>query len=97
MGRGKLSRDAFMREIRALTTDIVTKVKGKGDMEIKGDFKPIEVACPKCGHNPITETFRNYNSDSCGQRRQQPPVARMPHRHNLIHAGCSGVTGTRYF
>ena len=66
MGRGKLSRDAFMREIRALTTEIVAKVKGHEGQEIQGDFKPLEVPCPKCGHPQIEETFRNYKCAGCG-------------------------------
>ena len=63
MERGKLSRDAFMQEIRQLTSDIVAKVKGHHGDEIKGDFKPLEVKCPKCGNIGFNETFRNYK---CG-------------------------------
>lgn len=66
MERGKLSRDAFMKEIRALTSDIVAKVKGHEGDEIKGDFKPLAVKCPKCEASPFAETFRNYKCEGCG-------------------------------
>ncbi len=68
MERGRLSRDAFMTEIRQLTSDIVAKVKGHEGNEIKGDFKPLEVPCPKCGHHELIETFRNYKcgNPTCG-------------------------------
>jgi len=93
MGRGKLSRDAFMHEIRALTTDIVTKVKGKGDMEIKGDFKPIDVACPKCGHRPITETFRNYKCDDCGLTIWKTVASRELEREEVAKLLTEGRVG----
>jgi DNA topoisomerase-3 len=82
-----------MREIRALTTDIVTKVKGKGDMEIKGDFKPIDVACPKCGHSPITETFRNYKCDSCGLTIWKTVASRELERQEVARLLTEGKVG----
>jgi len=65
MERGKLSRNAFMQDIRTLTTDIVNKVKAHGDAEIKGDFQPINVKCPRCEASPFAETFRSYKCESC--------------------------------
>ena len=68
MERGKLSRDAFMQEIRDLTSDIVAKVKGHEGDEIKGDFKPLDVPCPKCQQPELIETFRSYKcgNPTCG-------------------------------
>jgi DNA topoisomerase-3 len=66
MERGKLSRAAFMEEIRRLTTDIVNKVKNHQGGEIQGNFEPIEVTCPKCGASPFAETFKSYMCKGCG-------------------------------
>jgi DNA topoisomerase III len=65
MERGKLSRQDFMQEIRGLTGDIVAKVKGHQGGEIQGNFKPLEVSCPKCGENIFNETFRSYKCAGC--------------------------------
>jgi DNA topoisomerase-3 len=60
MERGELSRGTFMTEIRGLTTDIVSKVRGGMGQEVRGDFKPIEATCPKCGNGTFKETFKAY-------------------------------------
>jgi DNA topoisomerase-3 len=68
MERGRLSRAAFMDEIRRLTTEIVNKVKNYQGGEIQGDFKPLEVPCPKCGAAKFAEDFRSYKcvNPECG-------------------------------
>ncbi len=60
MEKGQLSRADFMEQIRALTTDVVEKVRGGMGKEVRGEFHPLEVACPKCGTAPFKETFRAY-------------------------------------
>ncbi|HEV7866122.1 MAG TPA: DNA topoisomerase, partial [Chthoniobacteraceae bacterium] len=60
MERGELSRGTFMTEIRGLTTDIVSKVRGGMGQEVRGDFKPIEAKCPKCGNGTFKESFKAY-------------------------------------
>ena len=40
-----------MREIRALTTEIVAKVKGAQGKEIEGDFKPLGSHLPEVRHH----------------------------------------------
>jgi DNA topoisomerase-3 len=58
--RGQLSRSAFMNEIRQLTTEIVGKVRAGMGKEVRGEFQPLPVKCPRCGHGPFRESFRAY-------------------------------------
>jgi DNA topoisomerase-3 len=60
MERGQLSRSTFMQQIRDLTTDLVSKVRGGMGQEIRGNFKNIEVKCPKCGTGPFKESFKAF-------------------------------------
>ncbi len=60
MERGQLSRPAFMEQIRGLTTDIVTKVRGGMGTVVEGKFHDLEVACPKCNGPRFKESFKAY-------------------------------------
>jgi DNA topoisomerase-3 len=60
MEHGQLSRAAFMNDIRALTTDIVEKVRGGLGREITGKFESLKVKCPRCGTMEFKETFRAF-------------------------------------
>jgi DNA topoisomerase-3 len=60
MERGELSREQFMEEIRRLTTELVEKVRGGMGREVAGRFQPLEVKCPKCGHQGFAESFRAF-------------------------------------
>jgi DNA topoisomerase-3 len=60
MERGLLSRSVFMDQIRGLTTDLVGKVRGGMGQEVRGNFKDIEVKCPKCGQGPFKESFKAF-------------------------------------
>jgi DNA topoisomerase III len=54
----KLTRDAFMRDIRHLTEDIVGKAKHFHPDEHMPHSKPFGT-CPKCG-SPIIERFKSF-------------------------------------
>ena len=54
----KLTRDAFMRDIRELTNDIVGKAKHFHPDEHMPDTEPFG-QCPKCG-SPIVERFKSF-------------------------------------
>jgi len=60
MEHGKLSREDFMAQIRKLTTDIVARVRTGMGQEVRGNYKAIEVKCPKCGGGPFNESFKAY-------------------------------------
>ena len=86
-------RDAFMQEIRKLTSDIVDKVKGHQGEEIKGDFKPLEVTCPRCGASPSAETFRNYKCEGCGLSLWKTIASRELERDEVAKLLTDGKVG----
>jgi DNA topoisomerase-3 len=49
MEHGKLSRDAFMREIAAMTEHIVKKAKEYDRDTVPGDYATLQTPCPNCG------------------------------------------------
>jgi DNA topoisomerase-3 len=61
----KLTRDAFMHEIRELTREIVGKAKHFHPDEHMPDTEPFG-QCPKCG-SPIVERFKSFTctNDEC--------------------------------
>src|SRR5438552_2085291 len=61
----KLTRDAFMRDIRELTNDIVGKAKHFHPDEHMPDTEPFG-QCPKCG-SPVVERFKSFTctNDEC--------------------------------
>ena len=72
MEHGKLSRDAFMREIAAMTEHMVQKAKSYDRDTIPGDYATLSVPCPKCG-GVVKENYRRYGcvgkdgaSEGCG-------------------------------
>lgn len=65
MERGQLSRPAFMEEIRQLTTHIVEQVRTGMGKEIRGEFHPLEVPCPRCQATPFNESFRAFECPQC--------------------------------
>jgi DNA topoisomerase-3 len=65
MERGQLPRETFMGEIRNLTTELVSKVRGGMGQEVRGNFQPLEVECPKCGSGPFKESFKAYECSNC--------------------------------
>jgi DNA topoisomerase-3 len=73
MENGQLSRDAFMREIAAMTERIVKKAKEYDRDTIPGDYATLQSPCPNCG-GVVKENYRRYActgkptgaSDGCG-------------------------------
>jgi len=72
MEHGQLSREAFMREIAAMTEHMVQKAKSYDRDTIPGDYATLGVPCPKCG-GVVKENYRRYGcvgqdgaSEGCG-------------------------------
>jgi len=59
MEHGKLSRDAFMREIAEMTTHIVRKAKEYDRDSVPGDYATLHTPCPNCG-GVVQENYRRY-------------------------------------
>jgi len=62
---GEMPRPQFMDEIRAFTTDIVDKAKNFSGETVEGNFQPLDVECPKCGHIGFVESFKAFE---CGAK-----------------------------
>ncbi|MBS0430010.1 MAG: DNA topoisomerase III [Proteobacteria bacterium] len=83
MEKGQLSRDAFMREIAAMTEHIVKKAKEYDRDTVPGDYATLEAPCPNCG-GIVRENYRRYactgksgnGSDACGFSFTKSPAGR---------------------
>ena len=64
MERGEMSRDAFMKEIAAMTQHIVDRAKTYDSDTIPGDFGELSTPCPKCS-GLIKETYKKFQCQSC--------------------------------
>jgi DNA topoisomerase-3 len=64
MERGEMSRDAFMKEIAAMTQHIVDRAKTYDSDTIPGDFGELSTPCPKCG-GLIKETYKKFQCQGC--------------------------------
>src|SRR4029453_9011998 len=64
MERGKLKRDAFMREIIEITEHIVGQAKGHESDTIPGDFGALSARCPKCG-GEVHENYKKFQCQAC--------------------------------
>ncbi len=64
MERGKLKRDAFMREIVAMTQHIVGQAKGHESDTIPGDFGTLTARCPNCG-GEVHENYKKFQCQAC--------------------------------
>jgi DNA topoisomerase-3 len=69
MEHGKLSREAFMREIAEMTKHIVQKAKEYDRDTVPGDYATLHTPCPNCG-GVVQENYRRYTC--IGKPRAQP-------------------------
>ena len=59
MEQGKLSRDAFMQQIAAMTERMVKKAKEYDRDTVPGDYATLATPCPNCG-GVVKENYRRY-------------------------------------
>jgi DNA topoisomerase-3 len=64
MSRGQLKRTEFMREIAAMTREIVGKAKRHDSDTVPGDYGTLKVPCPKCG-GEIRENYKKFQCQKC--------------------------------
>ena len=64
MEHGKLPREAFMREIVAMTKHIVAQAKGHESDTIDVDFGVLSARCPKCG-GEVHERYKKFQCQQC--------------------------------
>ena len=83
MEHGRISREAFMAEIAAMTEHIVAKAKGYDRDTIPGDYMTLTTPCPNCG-GVIKENYRRYactgsagQGEGCGFSFTKLPAGRM--------------------
>jgi DNA topoisomerase III len=82
MEQGKLSREAFMAEINAMTEKIVKKAKEYDRDTIPGDYATLATPCPNCG-GIVKENYRRYTctgkagaAEGCGFSFGKSPAGR---------------------
>ena len=59
MEKGRLSREAFMDEIAAMTQRVVQKAKEYDRDTIPGDYATLSTPCPNCG-GVVKENYRRF-------------------------------------
>jgi DNA topoisomerase-3 len=82
MEHGKMSRQAFMAEIAAMTERMVKKAKEYDRDTIPGDYATLQAPCPNCG-GIVKENYRRYTctgksglEDGCGFSFGKSPAGR---------------------
>jgi DNA topoisomerase-3 len=82
MEKGRLSREAFMGEIAAMTQRIVQKAKEYDRDTIPGDYATLSAPCPNCG-GVVKENYRRFtctgksgDGEGCGFSMTKIPAGR---------------------
>ena len=82
MERGQLSREAFMREIAAMTERMVKKAKEYDRDSVPGNYATLQTPCPNCG-GVVKENYRRYSccgadgkGEGCGFSFGKSPAGR---------------------
>ena len=82
MEHGRMSREAFMGEIAAMTQSMVQKAKSFDRDTVPGDYSTLTQACPNCG-GVVRENYRRYgcvgksgDAEGCGFSFTKTPAGR---------------------
>ncbi len=93
MEHGKLSREAFMREIAEMTQHIVKKAKEYDRDTVPGDYATLAAPCPNCG-GVVKENYRRFTctgkagTQPCGFSFGKSPAGRtfeVAEAEQLLH------------
>ncbi len=74
--RGRLERDDFMREIAAMTKQIVERAKNYKADTVPGDYATLATPCPSCGA-VVQENYKRYACTRCDFSISKVPGARQ--------------------
>lgn len=74
--RGRLGRDAFMREIADMTRQIVERAKNYELDNVPGDYATLSTPCPKCG-GVVQENYKRFACTKCDFSITKIPGARQ--------------------
>ncbi len=82
MEQGRLSREAFMADIAAMTERLVKKAKEYDRDTVPGNYATLQSPCPNCG-GVVKENYRRYactgadgTSEGCGFSFTKSPAGR---------------------
>ena len=76
MERGRLARDEFMREIAAMTRQIVERAKNYQADTVPGNYATLATPCPKCGA-VVQENYKRFACTRCDFSITKIPGARQ--------------------
>jgi DNA topoisomerase-3 len=77
MERGRLAREAFMREIEQMTRDTVERIRqGAEKGEVPGDYVTLKTPCPRCGA-VVKENYRRFACTKCEFSISKHPGSRF--------------------
>ena len=76
MERGKMSREAFMREIAQMTQILVKRAKEYNNDTIPGDYATLKTPCPNCG-GTVKENYRRFACTQCDFSMSKTPGGRQ--------------------
>jgi DNA topoisomerase-3 len=77
MERGKLKRDAFMKDIAAMTRDMVERIrKGAEKGTVPGNYVTLKAKCPACG-GTVKENYSRYACTKCEFSISKHPGSRF--------------------
>ena len=89
MEHGRLSREAFMKEIAKMAERIVRKAKEYDRDTIPGDYATLQQPCPQCG-GVVKENYRRFTctgadgqSEGCGFSMTKIPAGRSFELHEV--------------
>jgi len=74
--RGRLERDAFMREIADMTRQIVERAKNYKLDNVPGDYATLSTPCPKCG-GVVQENYKRFACTKCDFSITKVPGSRQ--------------------